>query len=35
MGKNLPDIIYNKDKVTPIVDAKASYYNIPYFIPCI
>lgn len=31
MPKNLPDIIYDKSKVTPIVDAKASYYQIPYF----
>lgn len=31
MPKTLPDIIYNYDKVTPIVDAKASFYNLPYF----
>lgn len=31
MGKNLPDIIYDKSKITPIVDAKTSYYNIPYY----
>lgn len=35
MPKTLPDIIYNKatiekNIVTPIIDAKASYYQIPY-----
>lgn len=28
MPKSLPDIIYNKDNITPIVDAKTSYYHI-------
>lgn len=31
MPKSLPDIIYNKDKITPIVDARASFYQIPFF----
>lgn len=31
MPKTLPDIIYSKDKVTPILDAKASFYRIPYY----
>ena len=31
MPKNLPDIIYNKDKITPIVDARVSFYQIPFF----
>lgn len=31
MAKSLPDIIYDKTKVTPIVDARASLYQIPYF----
>lgn len=31
MPKILPDIIYKKDKITPIVDAKRSYYQIPFF----
>ena len=33
MPKSLPDIIYDKSKVTPIVDAISSYYQIPYFKP--
>ena len=28
MPKSLPDIIYDKSNVTPIVDAKTSYYKI-------
>lgn len=28
MPKSLPDIIYNKDNITPIVDATTSYYHI-------
>lgn len=31
MAKNLPDIIYDKSDISPIVDAKSSFYNIPYF----
>lgn len=31
MPKFLPDIIYDKSKITPVVDAKVSFYNIPYF----
>lgn len=31
MAKSLPDIIYDRDNVTPILDAKASFYRIPYF----
>lgn len=30
MPKNLPDIIYRKEKITPIVDAETSYYEIPF-----
>lgn len=28
MPKTLPDIIYDKSNITPIIDAKASYYKI-------
>lgn len=28
MPKSLPDIIYNRDNITPIVDATTSYYHI-------
>lgn len=31
MPKTLPDIIYDKSKITPIVDAKTSFYKIPFF----
>lgn len=31
MSKSLPDIIYNKNNRTPILDAKTSFYNIPYY----
>lgn len=31
MPKCLPDIIYDKSKITPIVDARTSFYNIPYY----
>ena len=31
MPKTLPDIIYDRNKITPIVDAIHSYYNIPYY----
>ena len=31
MGKSLPDIIYNKTKITPIIDSKNSFYNMPYY----
>ena len=31
MAKSLPDIIYDKSKITPIVDAKTSLYQVPYF----
>lgn len=31
MPKTLPEIIYNKDKITPIIDARSAHYHIPYF----
>lgn len=31
MPKTLPDIIYDKNNVTPILDAKTSFYNIPMY----
>lgn len=31
MPKSLPDIIYKKDKITPIVDSSTSYYQMPFF----
>ena len=31
MPKTLPDIIYDTNNVTPIVDAKSSYYKIPFY----
>ena len=31
MAKSLPDIIYDKNKVTPIIDARTSFYNIPFY----
>lgn len=31
MPKTLPDIIYDKNKITPIIDARTSYYNIPFY----
>ena len=31
MPKCLPDIIYDKSKITPIVDSRSSHYHIPYF----
>jgi ATP-dependent helicase/DNAse subunit B len=31
MPKSLPDIIYDKSKITPIVDAESSFYNIPFY----
>lgn len=31
MPKSLPDIIYDKSNITPIVDAKASYYKIQMY----
>ena len=31
MPKTLPDIIYDKSNITPIVDARTSYYKIPFF----
>lgn len=31
MPKYLPDIIYDKSKITPIVDARTSFYNIPFY----
>lgn len=31
MPKSLPDIIYDKSNVTPIVDARTSFYKIPFF----
>lgn len=33
MPKSLPDIIYDKSKVTHIVDSESSPYNLPYFKP--
>ena len=29
MPKALPEIIYNENKVTPIIDAKTSFYTLP------
>lgn len=31
MAKTLPDIIYNKNNDIPVLDAKSSFYNIPYY----
>ena len=31
MPKCLPDIIYDKSKITPSIDARTSHYHIPYF----
>jgi hypothetical protein len=31
MPKNLPDIIYDKSNITPIVDANTSYYHVPFY----
>lgn len=31
MPKSLPEIIYDKSNVTPIVDARTSFYKIPFF----
>lgn len=31
MPKTLPDIIYDKNKITPIIDAKTSMYRIPFY----
>lgn len=31
MPKTLPDIIYDKNKITPIIDARTSFYNIPFY----
>ena len=31
MAKALPEIIYTQDKVTPIIDARSSFYTLPYF----
>lgn len=31
MPKTLPDIIYDKNNVTPIIDARTSFYRIPFF----
>ena len=31
MPKTLPEIIYAKDKITPIIDARSAHYHIPYF----
>lgn len=31
MAKSLPDIVYIKDKYTPIVDSPQSMYQMPYF----
>lgn len=29
--KALPEIIYDKSKTTPIIDARGSFYKVPYF----
>lgn len=31
MAKSLPDILYMKTKLTPIIDSNSSMYQIPYF----
>lgn len=31
MPKTLPDIIYDKSNITPIIDAKTSFYKIPFY----
>lgn len=31
MAKTLPGIVYDKDKVTPIIDAPSSSYTLPYY----
>lgn len=31
MPKALPEIIYNYDKTSPVIDARTSFYNIPYY----
>nr|DAR94465.1 MAG TPA: hypothetical protein [Caudoviricetes sp.] len=31
MPKNLPDIIYDKNNITPIIDSTNSYYQIPMY----
>ena len=31
MPKTLPDIIYDKNKVTPIIDSISSHYQVPFF----
>lgn len=31
MPRNLPDIIYEKNNITPIIDAQTSYYKIPFY----
>lgn len=31
MPRSLPDIIYDKTNITPIIDSKSSFYNIPYY----
>ena len=28
MGKSLPDIIYDKSNITPVIDASSSFYKI-------
>ena len=31
MPRCLPEIIYDKTKITPVIDAETSLYKIPYF----
>ena len=31
MPKSLPDIIYDKSNITPIVDSQNSFYTLPYY----
>ena len=31
MPKCLPDIIYDRSKITPVIDARTSFYNIPFY----
>ena len=33
MPKTLPEIIYDKNKVTPIIDSRNSLYQIPFYKP--
>ena len=31
MAKSLPDIIYNKDNITPVIDSNKSFYTLPMY----